>query len=141
MMTDTLSNKFKLLSILMLIIGYLSFSSLAVAHDNHSHLPAVTHLTAIEAKALLATRPDLQVLDVRTKGEYNRGHIDGAIRNNYFSLKFKKRLRQLDRNTAYLVHCKSGHRSNGAVKVMQREGFQDIYHLDGGYDAWKKLAP
>ena len=81
------------------------------------------------------------VLDVRTKGEYKRGHIEGAIRNNYFSTKFKKRLRALDKTTTYIVHCKSGHRSRRVVKTMRKEGFQNIYHMDGGYDAWKKLPP
>jgi len=111
------------------------------AHDTKSEPKAVTHLSAGEAKALLSRRPDIQVLDVRTKTEFKRGHIAGAIQNNYFSFKFKKRLRALDRNTPYLVHCKSGHRSGRVVKIMQHEGFKAIYHLDGGYDAWKKLSP
>lgn len=97
----------------------------------------VVHMNASEARQLLANRTDVQVLDVRTNSEFKRGHIEGAIRINYFSFKFKKKLRKLDRSRPYLVHCKSGHRSSGAVKVMKREGFTQIYHLDGGYDAWK----
>jgi len=126
------------------IMGSLCFGAAVMgapvfAHELATPPKAVTHLTADEAKVLLKKRSDIQVLDVRTKGEFKRGHIDGAIQNNYFSLKFKKRLRLLDRNTPYLVHCKSGHRSGRAVKIMQHEGFTAIYHLDGGYDAWKKL--
>lgn len=101
----------------------------------------VTHVNAEQTRVLLAENPNIIVLDVRTKGEYKRGHIKGAVRNNYFSTKFKKRLRALDRTKPYLVHCKSGHRSGRAVKAMIKEGFTDITHLDGGYDAWKKLPP
>lgn len=100
-----------------------------------------SYVDAAQAQTLLAETPDMIVLDVRTKGEYKRGHIDGAILNNYFSTKFKKRLRTLDRNKPYLVHCKSGHRSERVVKIMLKEGFTDITHLDGGYDAWKKRPP
>ena len=101
----------------------------------------VTYVSAAEARALLTSHQDLIILDVRTKGEYKRGHIEGAVRNNYFSTKFKKRLRAIDKTKPYLVHCKSGHRSERVVKIMIKEGFTDITHLDGGYDAWKKLPP
>jgi len=99
----------------------------------------VTYVNAAQARELISKDPKIIVLDVRTKGEYNRGHIAGAVRNNYFSFNFKTRLRALDRNQHYIVHCKSGHRSQGAVKRMVKEGFTQITHLDGGYDAWKKL--
>lgn len=97
----------------------------------------VTYVNAEEARGLLIENPNIIILDVRTKGEYKRGHIEGAVRNNYFSTKFKRRLRELDRTKPYLVHCKSGHRSGRVVKIMVKEGFTDITHLDGGYDAWK----
>jgi len=127
------------LATLILLFGALSQTSWA--DDSKADVNAVKHLDAVAARQLLAENANILVLDVRTKGEYKRGHIEGAIRNNYFSTKFKKRLRLLDRNASYLVHCKSGHRSGRVVKIMQKEGFTNIYHLDGGYDAWKKLPP
>jgi len=124
-----------------LMIYFAALMQTSWAHESQAHVNPVKHVEALEARTLLASNPDIQVLDVRTKGEYKRGHIEGAIRNNYFSTKFKKRLRVLDRDTPYLVHCKSGHRSKRVVKTMRKEGFSNIYHLDGGYDAWKKLPP
>jgi len=99
----------------------------------------LAYVEAAEARELIINDPAIVVLDVRTKGEFNRGHIEGAILNNYFSLNFKKRLRRLERDKHYIVHCKSGHRSQSAVKRMIKEGFTHITHLDGGYDAWRKL--
>jgi len=124
-----------------LTILFLGLAQISWAHETDDNVNPVKHVEAAEARTLLTSNPEIQVLDVRTKGEYKRGHIEGAIRNNYFSTKFKKRLRLLDRNASYLVHCKSGHRSGRVVKIMQKEGFTNIYHLDGGYDAWKKLPP
>ena len=125
----------------VLIIYFAAIVQTSWAHESQTHVNPVKHVEALEARSLLASNPNIKVLDVRTKGEYKRGHIEGAIRNNYFSTKFKKRLRLLDRNTPYLVHCKSGHRSERVIKIMNKEGFTNIYHLDGGYDAWKKLPP
>ena len=96
-------------------------------------------MNALEAQQLLAEKSDIQVLDVRTKGEFNKGHIEGAIRINYYNLRFKKKLRELDRDSFYLVYCKSGHRSGNTIRLMQQEGFTKIYHFDGGYDAWNTL--
>lgn len=127
----------------LFVVFFLALTSFGMSFANengHEITNPVKYVSAIEAQALLQANPNIQVLDVRTKGEFKRAHIDGAIRVNYFSTKFKKKLRALDLNTPYLVHCKSGHRSNRAVKVMQKLGFTNIIHLDGGYDAWKKLA-
>ncbi len=107
---------------------------------NESEATNIRHVNAQEARTLLKRRPEVIVLDVRTGVEYKRGHIAGAVHNNYFSLKFRKRLKTLKRDAAYLVHCKSGHRSSRAVKVMSKEGFSEIIHMDGGYDAWRRLT-
>ena len=126
--------------ILSIIFIVLASSGLSFAQDNITKdVNPVIYVEASKAQTLLKDNPAIQVLDVRTSGEFNRGHIDGAIRVNYFSLTFKKKLRALDTSKTYLVHCKSGHRSEGAVKVMEKLGFTNIIHLDGGYDAWKKL--
>ena len=130
----------RLAYILAIFILALTSFGVSFAHENgHEVVSPVKYVSASEAQDLLIANPEIQVLDVRTKGEFNRAHIEGAIRINYFSTKFKKKLRALDKNTPYLVHCKSGHRSNRAVKTMQKLGFTNIVHLDGGYDAWKKL--
>lgn len=126
--------------IVVIFIALFCVTALTVKAEEHKAV-SVTYLDARQARALLKENDALIILDVRTKGEYKRGHIEGAIRNNYFSTKFKKRLRALDKTQPYLVHCKSGHRSQRVVKIMLKEGFTNITHLDGGYDAWKKLPP
>jgi len=123
----------------IVIFSLFSQAQPVFAQDVLEEGPVVSYVNAAQAQALIETDSDIIILDVRTKMEYNRGHIEGAVLNNYYSFKFKKRLRMLDRTKHYIVHCKSGHRSQGAVKRMLQEGFTQITHLDGGYDAWKKL--
>ena len=97
----------------------------------------VRYVTSKEAASLIEQRPEMIVLDVRTAGEFRGGHIEGAINVSYFSFRFRKRLEELDPDAAYLVHCKSGHRSDRSVAIMLSKGIKDITHLDGGFDAWK----
>lgn len=98
----------------------------------------IRHLSVRDSKNLIAAHPDVVVLDVRTPREYRAGHIEGAINVNYFSLSFKKNIEALDNSKAYLVHCKSGHRSGRAAPIMKKAGIVDVLHMDGGFDAWKK---
>jgi len=58
-----------------------------------------------------------------------------VINVGYFSFSFRKRLKELDPDVAYLVHCKSGHCSNQSVIIMLSKGLKDFTHLDGGFDA------
>ena len=97
----------------------------------------VRHVTVEEAKDLLDANPHFKVLDVRTGGEYGGGHIAGALNINYFSLNFRKKIRELDKSATYVVHCKSGHRSGRAAPIMKEEGIDAVIHMDGGFDAWK----
>jgi len=97
----------------------------------------VRHVTAKEAAQLIEKKPEIIVLDVRTAGEFQRGHIEDAVNVRYLPFGFKKRIKDLDPDATYLVHCKSGHRSNRSVSIMLKENFKNLIHLDGGIDAWK----
>jgi len=99
---------------------------------------AVIHLPARDVAALIDTDRDIRVLDVRFGFEYSKGHIEGAQRINYLSPFFRRDVSRLDRSARWVVHCKSGHRSIGAVRIMAGLGFIQIIHMDGGFDAWRK---
>jgi rhodanese-related sulfurtransferase len=78
------------------------------------------------------------VLDVRTPEEYAEGHLHDAVHINVLdSAGFVSRIQSLKKNRTYLLYCKSGRRSGKALVMMQQQGFQKLYHLDGGITAWK----
>ena len=97
----------------------------------------VTDVTIDEASSLIASDPALVVLDVRTPKEFDEGHIAGAINVDFLADDFAQRVAELDTGAHYLLHCKSGKRSTGALEVMEKEGFTNIAHMNGGFDAWK----
>lgn len=103
----------------------------------------VTNVSAQEAYTLIQEKsddPNFKILDVRTPDEYTSGHVEGAVNIDYNSDDFKEKLATLDRSGEYLVYCRSGNRSSGAVKVMEELEFTMIYHMTGGIIEWSAEA-
>ena len=125
--------KFMMLALAMLAANLTAFA----ARPAHAAEVAVAHMNVRQAKQLIAALPDLQIIDVRTGGEYRKGHLEGAVNINYYSPLFRRDIAKFDRDRPYLVHCKTGARSSRAVRIMGELGFTMIYHMDGGTDAWR----
>jgi rhodanese-related sulfurtransferase len=75
-------------------------------------------------------------LDVRTPGEFNEGHVEGAQLIDFQSGNFENEIATLDKSKTYAVYCRSGSRSGQAVKVMSDAGFTSVYNLNGGVIDW-----
>ena len=75
------------------------------------------------------------VIDVRTKAEYDAGHVDNAINMDFYSPDFSAQLNALDKNGTYLIYCRTGHRSGQALEIMKGLGFTNVNDLSGGYSA------
>lgn len=127
----------------MLIVGLVSMTisaqdtSNAVESGASSGSAQVRHVSVQEAKEIIDNNPDIVILDVRTPVEFKLGHLDHAININYYSFSFKEKIRKLDRNKTYLVHCQTGVRSGKTLPIMKRAGFTNVLHMDKGYKDWK----
>ena len=77
----------------------------------------------------------VQLVDVRQPGEWEQGHIEGAMLKPL--PKLTTLLDGLDRARPVAVHCKSGYRSSIATSLLEREGFAQVMNVIGGFDAWK----
>ncbi len=93
-----------------------------------------------KAQQLISTNKELVILDVRTKGEFQQGHLPKAINIDYNSADFASKIDDLDRNKPYLVYCHAGVRSKAAFQMMQQKGFIQIYNMKGGWAEWSKKA-
>lgn len=93
---------------------------------------------ATEAAALLDEPPaGLVVLDVRTPDEFNAGHLEGAEMIDFYRPDFADRIAELERDTPYLLYCRSGNRSGSTLELMEDLGFTDVTEVDGGILAWE----
>ncbi len=87
------------------------------------------------SKAIAAS--DAQILDVRTAGEYQSGHIANALQANWLDPKeFKNRTQHLDKSKTVYIYCQSGGRSASAQTALLQEGYQ-VVNLEGGISNWR----
>ena len=76
--------------------------------------------------------PNAVVIDVRTPGEYQAGHIPNALNIDISSAEFPDKINTLDRTKDYYVYCRSGGRSSTACQYMVSLGFRSVNNLYGG---------
>tara|TARA_B100000768_G_scaffold181978_1_gene207918 strand:- start:14158 stop:14547 length:390 start_codon:yes stop_codon:yes gene_type:complete len=95
-----------------------------------------SNVSVQEAKELINSIPDLQIVDVRTPEEWNQGAIHNAIKLNVKDADFSDKISKLSKNTPTLVYCKKGGRSAKATLIMEELGFTHLHNLLGGYDKY-----
>jgi len=88
--------------------------------------------------ALLADSIDHTLIDVRTKGEYERSNLEGAVNKSYFAFNYRKAFSGIDRNKLLFVYCQTCHRSPLAARKLKRKGFRRVVDLKGGYHQLQK---
>ena len=103
----------------------------------------ITAVSPSEAAELIAKHrgnADFVILDIRTPGEYQSGHLKDAIMIDYYSKSFVDDIRRLDKEKSYLVYCRSGNRSARSMDLLQKLQFQKIYHLATGINGWNSAG-
>lgn len=96
----------------------------------------ITLITSEEMETFLEA-DNVQLIDVRSQEEYNKGHIEGAQNIDFFSPTFFEDINKLDKNKPVYVYCQSGNRSAKCADKMVEIGFVKIYDLQGGFSKWK----
>ena len=96
------------------------------------------NINAIEAAKILKEKPEAVVLDIRTPKEYAEGHIPDAINIDYKADSFQSELEKLDRDTTYLMHCRSGRRSANSLEIFEKLGFRHVIHMNDGILGWQE---
>ncbi len=114
------------------VVGYLD-GGMAVWQE--AELP-VQQLSQITVETLHSMRHDLQILDVRDQGEWEEGHIKGAMHIPYYFL--DQRMQELDNTQPIALICASGQRSSIACSLLQRRQFTQLFNVIGGMDAWQQ---
>jgi len=90
-------------------------------------------LVSWDEMARLDPRDDA-VLDVRTKGEWEQGHLDGAVHIPVQEL--RSRVSELPSAKRWIVYCKIGRRGYIAARILRAHGLRAV-NLSGGLDTLK----
>ena len=80
--------------------------------------------------------PGTVLLDIRTPGEFAEARIAGAINIDFYATDFADQLDALDKDTAYVVYCRSDNRSGQAMDIFRDLGFTEVHEIDGGIVNW-----
>ncbi len=119
------------------IIITLLFSTLIISCTAQTK----TALTADEFEKQLTTQKNIQILDVRTPGEFFGGHIKNALQADWNDkTEFERRLSFVDKNKPVYVYCQAGGRSAAAADKMRKAGYKNVYELTGGINAWRAAS-
>lgn len=119
-------------------VGFTKFAGYLVggmsAWDNAGFpLERVEQITVHE---LAEAGDKLNILDVRSPGEWKEGHVPGA--KHIFLADLRKRIDEVDRTKPIAAYCASGYRASIATSILKQEGFTDVHNVPGSWLAWKK---
>jgi sulfur-carrier protein adenylyltransferase/sulfurtransferase len=77
-------------------------------------------------------------LDVRERGEWDEGHIPGAVHIPRGSLESRVEGFVPDRSQPIVLYCASGSRSALAARTLAELGYEHVVSLAGGFTDWKR---
>lgn len=97
---------------------------------------AIPAMTVQELQELRESGAPFTLLDVREPFERDIAIIEGAEHIPLGQL--SERMEELPRDKKLVVHCKSGGRSAKAVGLLRDAGFDDVWNVTGGINAWSK---
>jgi rhodanese-related sulfurtransferase len=76
------------------------------------------------------------ILDVRSRAEFERGHVPGAVNVPFTSLLFGSPPLSFARDEPVVVYCGHGPRARLAGVALRRRGFAAIRYLAGHMSGW-----
>ena len=91
-------------------------------------------ITAEAAKEIMDTEEDFFILDVRTRGEYDEGHIPGAVLIPNTEIETRAEEELPDKGQLILVYCRSGRRSKLAAQILADLGYTNVKEFGGILD-------
>ena len=89
-----------------------------------------------EARRMLE-KPGTVLLDVREGDEWRQGHIPQAIGIPRGFLELRVEEKVPDHKAPVILQCASGTRSLLAARSLRELGYENVYNLTGGFNAWK----
>jgi len=119
------------------VIGYLLADEARWREANIPLASIPTHRCG-DVQRALAADPSLQLVDVRSRAEWLRGHLPGAV--SVPLLDFGSSAQLIDRSKPSIVYCHAGFRASTAVSILRRQSSNDIGIFLDGFEGWSALG-
>jgi sulfur-carrier protein adenylyltransferase/sulfurtransferase len=119
------------------LIDYEGFCSGGAAAKTAA--PPYREISPEELRARLDSGVPFTLIDVRTPDEYAQNSIEGSRLIPLGELPRRVGELQVSKDQDVIIHCKMGARSARACAILKQFGFERVYNLRGGIDAWLAL--
>lgn len=86
-----------------------------------------------EAYNMVESNNEIIILDVRTKEEYNEGHLKNAIN---IPVDIINTFEESNKDKEIIIYCRSGVRAGTAMNELHKMGYTNLYTF-GGIQDWK----
>ncbi|MDO2949969.1 thiosulfate sulfurtransferase GlpE [Aeromonas simiae] len=96
------------------------------------------HISPADAQQKLAAG-DARLVDIRDPQSFAMGHAPGAFHLTNGSL--VQFMNETDFDTPVIVMCYHGVSSQGAAQYLLQQGYEEVYSLEGGFEAWRRDLP
>jgi hydroxyacylglutathione hydrolase len=116
------------------VAGYLS-GGLLEWHRAGLPLATMEQITVEELNARVREGVVGRIVDVRRSGEWQAGHIPGAVHRPLNTL--VEHAAVLPKEEPVALICASGYRSSIATSILERQGFTLVTNVVGGMTAWR----
>ncbi|MEI6413796.1 MAG: rhodanese-like domain-containing protein [Pseudomonadota bacterium] len=90
-----------------------------------------------QGATVLINQKDALMLDIRTTGDFAKGHIIGAMNLPANGLGQQLGILEKHKQRPIIVSCRSGAQSSHACQTLRKAGFPQVYNLRGGILAWQ----
>ncbi|MEH6470548.1 MAG: thiosulfate sulfurtransferase GlpE [Halopseudomonas sp.] len=77
--------------------------------------------------------------DIRDQDSYLNRHISGAVHLDNQNL--QQFIDEADLDAPVLIYCYHGMSSQSAAQFLIERGFDEVYSLAGGFEAWQQAFP
>ena len=92
----------------------------------------------ISSSEFIELSNDFELIDVRTKSEYESGFIESGLNIDFFSDTFDSDILSLNKNSKIILYCRTNNRSTKTANLLKKNGFKDISVIEGGITDWVK---
>jgi rhodanese-related sulfurtransferase len=119
------------------VIGY-SLADQARWREAKIDLANISTRRCADIQQTLSNDPMVQLVDVRSRAEWLKGHLPAAISVPLLDLESRAQL--IDPSRASLVYCYEGFRATTAASILRRESSGEIGILIDGVEGWSALG-
>ena len=111
------------------------YTGMALDNAISNGTPLMTPTELIERQA---SGEQLQIIDTRSKKQYEISCVKGAIHIPLAEI--RDRVAELDKNVTTITYCNKGVTGNAAQNILLNEGFKEVYNLSGGNKNYQIIA-